>query len=112
MGSLENLTLDGCDLRPYLDAFLDTPLFPDSIQPTSFPPIKELTIIHPMQPFRDEEVYGAAIVGLAKSQDARGMRLERVNLCMAAPSLFVNELVAFVGRVEYYDEALSDGDGY
>jgi hypothetical protein len=28
MGPLENLTLDGCDLRPYLDAFLDTPLFP------------------------------------------------------------------------------------
>ena len=49
MGQLENLTLEGCDLRPYLDAFLDTPLFPEAIQPASFPSIKELVIIHPIQ---------------------------------------------------------------
>jgi len=78
MGPLENLTLDGCDIRPYLDAFLDTPLFPESIQPTSFPPIKELAIIHPMQSFHDEEVYGSAIVEFARSQKARGIPFERM----------------------------------
>ena len=48
MGPLENLSLDCCDLRPYPDAFLDTPLFPKATQPASFPPIKELAIIDPV----------------------------------------------------------------
>ena len=102
MGPLENLTLDGCDLRPYLDAFLNTPLFPELIQPTSFPPIKELAIIRPVQSFCDEEVYGAAIVEFARSQEARGMALKRVKLYTTVPSLLVGELVAFV-MVEYYE---------
>jgi len=51
-------------------------------------------------------------VKLARSQEARDMRLERVNFCVRVPSLLVDGLVAFVGRVEYNDEALSDGDGY
>ena len=109
MGPLEKLTLDGCDLRPYLDAFLDSPLFPESIQPTSFPPIKELAVIDPVQSFC-EEVYGAAIVELARSQEARGMHLERVKFYSGVPSLLVDELVFFVDRVEYYDETPSDGD--
>jgi len=112
MGPLEKLTLDRCDLRPYLDTFLDTPIFPESIQPTSFPPIKELVIIRPVQSFCNEEVYGAAMVEFARSQEARGMSLERVNFCVRVPSPLVDELVAFVDRVECYGEALSDGDGY
>ena len=108
MGPLENLTLDGCDLRPYLDAFLDTPLFPEAIQPTSFPPIKELAIISPVQSFHDDKVYAAAIVKLARSQYTRGMPFERVEL--KVPPLVIDKLAAFVDTMEWYDEALSDED--
>lgn len=54
-----------CDLLPYLNAFLETPLFPD-IQPPFFP-IKQLTIINPIQSLHDNETYAAAVVKLVKS---------------------------------------------
>lgn len=107
MGPLERLILVGCDLRPFLDAFLDTPLFPDAIQPASFPLIKKLTITDPIQSLRDG-VFAAAIVGLAKSQHARGTPLERVAFGVGVPLSVVQELLPFVTvSVEYYD----DGDG-
>ena len=109
MGPLENLTLDGCDLRPYLDPFLDTPLFPQAIQPTSFPSIKELVIVDPVQPFHDK-VYAAAIVKLVESQHAKGVPFKRVKFRTTVPTLVIDELAAFVGRVEWYDEPVSDGD--
>jgi len=109
MGPLENLTLDGCDLRPYLDPFLDTPLFPKAIQPTSFPPIKKLVIVDPVQPFHDQ-VYATAVVKLMGSQHARGIRFERVEFRTAVPTLVIDELAAFVGRVKWYDETVSDRD--
>lgn len=40
MGSLERLTLHDCDLRPFLDAFLETPQFPEA-----FPHIKKLAVV-------------------------------------------------------------------
>ena len=109
MGPLENLTLDGCDLRPYLDAFLDTPLFPEVIQPALFPPIKELAIINPVQSFCDK-VYATAIVGLTRSQYTRGVPFERVELRTTVPHLVIDELAAFVNTVEWDDETLSDVD--
>ena len=109
MGPLENLTLDGCDLQPYLDPFLDTPLFPGAIQTTSFPPIKGLVIIKPVQSFHDK-VYAAAIVGLVRSQHARGRPFERVKFRTTVPTLVIDELAGFVGGVEWYDETVSDGD--
>jgi len=110
MGPLENLTLDGCDLRPYLDPFLDTPVFPKSIQPTSFPPIKEFVIINPVQSFHDDKVYAAAIVKLMESQHTRGVPFERVKFRTVVPTLVIDGMVAFVGRVEWYDGTVSDGD--
>ena len=106
MGPLEKLSLYDCDLRPYLDPFLDTPLFPKAIQPTSFPPIKKLTIIPSLQSF-----YAAAIVELARSQHARKVPLEGITLSRSPPSPPVKyELVAFVDWVGLYDEPLSDED--
>ena len=110
MGPLENLTLDKCDLQPYLDAFLDTPLFPEAIQPTSFPPVKELAIINPVQSFHDDEEYAMAIVKLARSQHVRGVPFERVVLRTTVPTLVMDELAAFVNTVEWYDETVSDED--
>ena len=112
MESLENLTLGGCDLRPYLDAFLDTPLFPTAIQPTSFPTIKNLAIIDPVQLFHDDNIYAAAIVRLAKSQYTRGVSIERVELCTTALPLVMDELADFVNTVDLYDGTLSDEDEY
>ena len=109
MGPLNNLTLDKCDLRPYLDAFLDTPLFPEEIQPASFPPVKELAIINPVQSFHDEE-YATAIVGLARSQHAREVPFERVELCTTNPPVLMDELAAFVSTVEWHDGRLSSED--
>jgi len=103
------LTLDGCDLRPYLDPFLDTPLFPHAIQPTSFPPIKELVIVDPVQPFHDK-VYAAAVVKFMESQHAKGVPFERVKFRTTVPTLVIDELAAFVGRVEWHEETVSDGD--
>ena len=105
MGPLENLTLNGSDLRPYLDAFFDNPRFPEAIQPTSFPPIKELVVVYPMMLFHEEATYEAAIVELARSQDARGMPLESVKFYTEAPLLLIDELAAFVGTVEYHDHS-------
>jgi len=118
MGPLENLTLDNCDPLQYLDAFLDTPLFPEAIQPTPFPPVKELTIINPVQLFHDGE-YATAIVRLARSQHAREVPFERVVfrtiippifLCTMVPLVVIDELAAFVNTVKLYDETLSDED--
>ena len=110
MGPLDNLTLDNCDLRPYLDAFLDTPLFPNAVQLASFPPIKELVVINPVQSFCDDRVYAAAIAKLAKSQHAREIPFERVELRTIVPTLVIDELATFVNTVECHDETLSDED--
>jgi len=109
MGPLENLTLDKCDLQPYLDAFLDTPLFPEAIQPTSFPHVKELAIINPVQSFHDEE-YATAIVRLARSQHAREAPFECMGLWTTIAPVVLDELATFVNTVEWYDETVSDED--
>jgi len=110
IGPLDSLTLNDCDLRPYLDAFLDPPLFPKAIQPASFPPTKRLAIINPVQSFYDDKVYAAAIVKLARSQRAREVPFERVELRTTVPSLVIDELATFVNTVECHDEMLSDED--
>ena len=80
VGSLEELILHGCDLCSYLTPFLSLPEFyGDTGRLIVFPPIKELTISHPLL-LDDEEECMAAIVELAKSQHALGVPFERVTL--------------------------------
>jgi len=100
MGPLEEVILDGCDLRPYLDTFLGTPHSPNPIQPASFPPVKKLVITDPVQSFHDDEVSAAAIVELARSQHSRGTPFERMTFNTGVPSLVMEELASFVGTVE------------
>ena len=95
MGPLKRLTLDSCDLRPFLDPFLETPLFPDEIQPTSFPPIKKLTIRNPAQSLHDGE-YATVIVRLARSQRARGAPFECMVFDHEAPSTIIERLSSLV----------------
>ena len=78
VGPLEELILHGCGLHPYLTPFLGLPEFEDTKQLIAFPPIKRLTISHPSMV--DEEECMAAIVELAKSQNALGVPFERVTV--------------------------------
>ena len=79
MGSLDALTLDVFDLRPYLAPFLDLPEFRDMNQPGGFPPIKELTVAQP-SPAPAEQECMAAIVELAKLKHEMGVPFERVTI--------------------------------
>lgn len=62
VGHLEELTLCGCDLCPYLVPFLGLPGSEYMEQLIVFPPIKELMISHPLV----EEEWMTAIVELAR----------------------------------------------
>ena len=109
MGPLEKLTLDECDLRPYLDPFLDTPQFPDAIQLASFPSIKKLVIINPIQSLHDE-VHASAVVQLARSQYTRGIPIGFVTFRTSVPFLVVDELVRWVSAVEHYETPLGEDE--
>ena len=100
MELLERFTLKRCDLRPYLDAFLDTPSSPDAIHRTSFPRIGKFTIVDPVQSFCDDSVYAAAIVRLAKSQLARGLPFDCMEFYTRVPSSVVEELLLSVNTVD------------
>ena len=114
MGRLKRLTLDGCDLRPYLDPFLDTPLFSDTIQSASFPPIEKLVIINPTQSLCDDEACTTAIVRLARSQRARGIPFKHVVLPPGIPSDVAEALKKCSSPIEaeeFDDRTPLDKDG-
>lgn len=110
MGPLEELVLIDCDLQPYIGAFLETSPLPDAIQPTSFPTVKEFTIINPIQSLCDDEAYASAVVELAKSQHARGVPFEVVTLRPPASDWAVVELLLSVNTVECYGKLMLCAD--
>jgi hypothetical protein len=111
VGSLDTLTLDVFDLRPYLAPFLDFLEFCDIDQPGRFPPVKELTIAQPSQAPAKQECM-ATVVKLAKSQHALGMPFERVTICMMdPPPAMAGCLQRWVGAVRYCDEMCTGGGG-
>jgi hypothetical protein len=102
-GPLEELTIDSCDLRSYLLPFVDFPGPSGFEQQVAFPPVKELTILHPMPVSREECM--EAIVRLAKSQHVLGVPLERVVVRMAGlPNAMAEELRPWVGAVDCCEE--------
>ena len=102
-GPLEELTIDSCDLRSYLLPFLDLPGPSGFEPPVAFPPVKVLTVLHPM-PVSREECMGV-IVRLAKSQHALGVLLERVVVRRAElPNAMAEELRPWVGEVDCCEE--------
>jgi hypothetical protein len=103
IGSLEELTIDGCDLRSYLLPFLDLPESHDIGQQFTFPPVKELTILHPISASQEECMM--AIVRLAKSQHALGIPFERVTVSMRRlPSAMEEGLRPWVKVVDCYED--------
>ena len=78
VGPLDELTIDGCDLRIFLGG-LD-PLGPDNAEkPVVFPPIKALTVSQSLEMYYDEE-WVDAIVELVQSRHRLGIPFERVTV--------------------------------
>jgi hypothetical protein len=102
VGSLNELTICHCYLRPYLISLLN-PEDGYATEPVAFPPIKKLTISHPHSPNDKDRT---AIVRLVTSQHALGIPFEC--LVIRGRGVFAGieeELGPWVGSVEYYDES-------
>ncbi|KAF9783846.1 hypothetical protein BJ322DRAFT_882676 [Thelephora terrestris] len=108
VGPLDELTIHRCDLRPYLHSFLS--LSEGCVEePVVFPPIKELTVSHPL--CRSDQQCVAAIVGLAKSHHAREIPFERVVICGETMPVGMEErLRPWVGSVEHRYDKLCKAD--
>jgi len=103
LGPLEELTIYCCDLQPYLPPSFHTPEFSGIEEPVVFPPVKDLTITHPL--FSSDEQCVAAIVGLAAWQHLLGVPFERVTIRMGrTPAAMAEGLRQWVGTVYCYDE--------
>jgi hypothetical protein len=109
VGPLEELICTYSDIRLYLTPFF---VFPDSYYiepPVAFPPIKGLTILHPL-PRESPEEWMASVVGFAKSQHARGVPFEYVTIRMEdPPAEMVERLRPWVGAVYCYSEIYDRG---
>jgi hypothetical protein len=101
LGSLEELTIYGCDLQPYLHPFFTFNDFSNSngrLEITAvFPQTKQLTILHPDNLAED---ICAALVKLAKSQYELGKPFERMVFRGEVEPLGMDESLSAIG-VEY-----------
>ena len=108
MGPLDSLTIEGCDLRIYLASILDLPEFEDLEQQIVFPPVNELTILHPLMDDIEEECL-EAIVELAKSRHALGIQFGRVTLYTEwLPAGMAERLKQWVGEADCYEEVYAE----
>ncbi|KAF9783718.1 hypothetical protein BJ322DRAFT_1066791 [Thelephora terrestris] len=106
LGPLDELTIYRCDVQPYSRFFLST-LEDHPEEPTVFPPIKKLTILHPT--FQSNEAFTATVLGLARSRNALGVPFECLMVrAERLPGEFEEELRPWVGNVEYCYEGLYD----
>jgi hypothetical protein len=111
MGPLEALSIFGWDPHIYLTPFLDSQEFRGSCNqdgPITYPPIKELKIYHPLM-LHNKERFTSAIIEFAKSQHARGIPFERLELCMEKlPTGMVEGLRPWVGAADCYESLCED----
>jgi hypothetical protein len=99
------MIIHGCDLRAYVTPFLQPLEFEYMGEPPIFPPIKELTILHPLMDVQEEELCLRAIVELAKWQHTQGIPFERVTIrAKRIPEGMVGELERWVGTVNCHEE--------
>ena len=110
VGPLDELTISGCDLRPYLAGVVN-PGGP--WKQIAFPPIKKLTVLRPSMGEEEGEEDGEggeevevercmdAIVEFAKSQHVKGMPFESVTVCTKRlPMTVAERLRPLVGVVD------------
>ena len=108
LGTLDELTMYGCDLHSYVTPFFDRSNGNGLGQPAVFPPTKELWISHPISPDKEECV--EIITELAKSRHALGIPFEHVTVCMERlPESMAEMLKPWVGGVDCYDEPCVGG---
>ena len=104
LGSLDELTIRGCDLHVFLSNFLDNPGIDGLEQPVVFPQTKELTILHPLME-EDEMECMNAIMELAESQHALRIPFERITVhARNLPAGMAEELGRWVGAVDCREE--------
>ena len=103
MGSLEELTLDISDLRPYLAPFFNTPDFNDLEKSHTYPQIKCFTISNRRSALEmDSRI---AIAQFVESQHALGIPIERIVLRTVGPAEDLAEMVQpWVGVVHCHQE--------
>ena len=108
LGPLDELTLDRCDLQSYFHSPLN--LLENFIEePVIFPPIRMLTVSHPM--CCSDGQFTTAILGLAKSQHARGTPFECVRIYSESMPVGMEEgLRPLVGSMEYFYDEMSETD--
>ena len=109
MGPLDELSIEGCDIRVYLGSILDIPEFDFLDQKIVFPPIKDLTISHPSIDDYDDEEDGDlnGVVDLAESQHVRGIPFERVSVyAEVLPEGMAEKLRQWVGVVNCREGSL------
>jgi hypothetical protein len=106
LGPLDELTIYRCDAQPYSRFFLST-LEGHTEEPAVFPPIKKLTILHPV--CQSDEAFTATVLGLARSRNALGVPFESLMVRAGGlPAEFEAELRPWVGNVEYCYEELDE----
>ncbi|KAF9783717.1 hypothetical protein BJ322DRAFT_1066780 [Thelephora terrestris] len=106
LGPLDELTICRCDVQPYSHFFLST-LEGHPEEPAVFPPIKKLTILHPV--CESDEAFTATVLGLARSRNALGVPFESLLVRAGGlPAEFEAELRPWVGNVEYCYEELDE----
>ena len=102
MGSLDELTIHGCDLHIFLGPFLQDLHYLET--PVTFPHIKELTILYPSMEADEDECLDA-IVDLAEAQYEHGIPFEHVTiLAERLPTTMAERLGQWVDVVECYEE--------
>ncbi|KAF9783878.1 hypothetical protein BJ322DRAFT_1109724 [Thelephora terrestris] len=100
LGPLDKLTISGCDLHMFIDAFLDCPRLRNS-KPIVFPHIETLVILYPLIDIDETECL-EAIVELAKLQHSLGIpfRCVKVRLWTLFPAGMAGELGRWVNAVD------------
>ncbi|KAF9783896.1 hypothetical protein BJ322DRAFT_1067546, partial [Thelephora terrestris] len=102
LGPLDKLTIRGCDLHLFIDAFLDRQRLRNS-QPVAFPHIETLVILNPLMVIDETECL-KAIVKLAKLQHSLGKPFWCVKVRLwNIPAGMAEELGQWVNAV-YCDE--------
>ena len=108
MGPLEELAIYTSDLYLYLGPPADDPESYNTQRPVVLPPIKDITIWHPLQRYTDERRM-EVIVGLAKWHHAQGMPFERMTVHMEnIPAESAERLRQWVGAADCYEEKMPD----
>ena len=103
LGTLDELTMYGCDPYSCLTPFIDPSRSNDLWEPFAFPTVKKFVISHPVVPHNEE--CRTAIVELAKSQHALGIPFECVTVQMKRlPESLAEMLRPWVGVADCHEE--------